>query len=183
MTGAIAAHYAKALADTVFAPNSGLRPQDAVVQLAAAEELVTNSKELQRILVSPAVNRPNKERVVRAIADQLELHRLLRNFLLVLVKHRRIKELRAIRSEFEQVVDERTGWIRAQIASARPLSDDEKQEVERALGTKMGKFIRAQYSVDPQLLAGIRAQVGTVVYDASLRNRFEGLRQQLGAER
>jgi F-type H+-transporting ATPase subunit delta len=165
----------------VFRPNSGLAPVDARGQLAAATDLVSSSPELRIALLSPAVTKPRKEAVIARLADDLGLHRLIKNFLLVLVSHRRISELQHIQKEFELVADEREGWIRAEIMSAKDLSAPQKEEIERALGTRLGKFIRAQYLVDPALIAGIRARVASVEYDASLRGKLESMRQRLVA--
>ncbi|MBV9267976.1 MAG: ATP synthase F1 subunit delta [Acidobacteriaceae bacterium] len=179
MTGALAAHYAKALADSVFAPNSGITPQDAVAQLASAENLISGSKELQLALLSPAIPKARKVAVISKIADDLGLHRIVRNFLLVVTTHRRTHELKGMRQEFESAVDERLGWVRAEITSGRELSTAQREKIESALGTKLGKFIRADYKVDPAVLGGIRARVASREYDATLAGRLSGLRHQL----
>ena len=181
MQGAVASHYASALADAVFKPNSGLSPEDAVKQFRAVETLFSESKLLERALLSPAVKKTRKQAVVARIAGDLELHRLIRNFLLVIVSHRRTSDLAAIRREFEAVVDERLGWIPAEITSAKELNGQQKEEIERALGSKLGKFIRAHYAVDPDLLAGVRARVASREYDATLRGNLEQLRTRLVA--
>src|SRR3954471_22383358 len=107
MPGALAGHYASALADAVFAPKSGLPAETAVTQLRDAEALVSGSKELQLAFDSPAVAKQRKMSVIAKLADMLELHRLVRNFLLVVVTHRRTRDLRDIRQHFESVVDAR----------------------------------------------------------------------------
>jgi F-type H+-transporting ATPase subunit delta len=177
--GAVAAHYANALADAVFKPSSGLSPEDAVKQLRAVDGLFSESKLLERALLSPAVKRPRKEAVIARIADDVGLNRLIKNLLLVIVSHRRTSDLSNIRREFEKVVDERLGWIPAEIASAKELDAQQKQQIERTLGTRLGKFIRAQYTVDPDLLGGIRARVASREYDATLRGTFEQMRHRL----
>jgi F-type H+-transporting ATPase subunit delta len=181
MTGALATHYARALADAVFAPNSGLSPEEAVVQMASVNSLISGSAELKRALLSPAVNKREKSAVVSKLADELGLHRLLRNFLLVIVSHRRVHEISGIRQQFEVVVDERLGWVPADITSAQELTPEQKEDIERALGSKLGKSIRAHYRVDSGLLAGLRARVASKEYDASLRGKLEGMRQRLAA--
>lgn len=181
MTGAVAKHYASALADAIFQPNSGLSPQDAITQLRAVHSLFSESKMLERALLSPAVKRTRKEAVIARIADQLGLNRLIRNFLLVVVSHRRTADFPAMRREFETVMDERLGWIPAEITSAKELNTQQREQIERALGTKLGKFIRAHYAVDPNLLAGIRARVASREYDASLRGSLEQMRRRLVA--
>ena len=181
MAEAPAAHYARALADAVFAPDSGLPPEQAIDQLRAAEALVADSKLLQQALLSPAVSKSSKKAVIENLAGELTLHRVIRNFLLVVVTHRRTHELRAMRRQFEAVVDERLGWIPADIASARDLNEQQRKEIERVLGEKLGKFIRPAYSVDPALLAGVRARVASREYDATLRGKLQSMRQRLAA--
>jgi F-type H+-transporting ATPase subunit delta len=179
MQGALAAHYARALAEAVFAPDSGLRPEDAVAQLRGADELLSRSPQLQRALISPAVSKPRKGIIVRRLAEELGVHRKIRNFLLVLVSHGRTKDLSAIRRSFEEVIDERLGWVPAVITSATELDAGQREQVERALGTKLGKFIRAHYEVDRGLIGGVRARVASREYDATIRGRLEAMRRRL----
>lgn len=179
MIDALSTHYAKALADVVFGPKSTIKPQDAVQQLAAAEEAISGSRDLQLALLSPAVNKQRKSAIVTKLADSAGIDRTIRNFLAVIVSHRRTLELKAIRQSFQEAVDERLGWVRAEITSASELDQAQREEIERSLGTKIGKFIRAEYRVDPSLLGGVRAQVASKEYDATLRGKLEGLRQQL----
>jgi F-type H+-transporting ATPase subunit delta len=167
------------LADGVFKEDSGLPPQDAIVQLRSVEELLASSKPLQLALESPAVSQLHKVGIIGKLSDELHLHRLVKNFMMVIVRHRRTAELTDMRRSFEDVADERLGWLRAEIASAQELSPEERQEIERALGSKLGKFIRAEYTIDSRLLGGVRARVGSKEYDASLKGKLEGLRQRL----
>jgi F-type H+-transporting ATPase subunit delta len=182
MTDALSTHYSRAFADAIFAPGSGISPEDALAQLKTAESLIASSKDLQTALLSPAVNSGRKAAVISRLADQLGLHRLVRNFLVVVVKRRRIHELSAIRQSFELIVDERLGWLPAEITSARELTAEQREQIERALGTKLGKFIRAHYNVNPALIGGVRAHVASREFDASLRGKLESMRQRLAAQ-
>ncbi len=179
MNGALASHYARALADAVLAPGKGLSGEVAVNQFRDVESLVSGSHELERALLSPAVPKREKQAILGKIAGQLSLHPLLANFLRVLVSHRRINEITHIRQEFEAVIDERMGWIPADITSATELDVRQKQSIERVLADTTGKQIRARYKVDPGVLAGIRAQVGSKEYDATLSGRLGSMRQRL----
>lgn len=179
MQGALASHYARALADAVFAAASDLRPEDAVEQLRAVDELLSGSQHLQRALMSPAVSRSRKLGIARRLAEELGVQSKIRNFLLVLVSHRRTKDLGAIRRSFEEVIDERLGWVPAVVTSAQELTPPQREQLERALGTKLGKFIRAHYKVDRALIGGVRARVASREYDATIRGRLEGLRRRL----
>jgi F-type H+-transporting ATPase subunit delta len=181
MTDALARHYANALANAVFGPHSDLSPQDAVAQLAAVEALVAGSKQLQVALLSPAVSKARKSAVISKLAEELGLHPMMRHFLLLIIRHRRMHELSGMNRSFALLVDERLGWIPAEITSAKELTAEQREQIERALGTKLGKFIRAHYKVDPELLGGIRADVASSEYDASLRGKLDSMRQHLEA--
>jgi F-type H+-transporting ATPase subunit delta len=136
---------------------------------------------LEHALLSPAVSKVRKKTVIQKLGAGMGLHRLIQNFLLVVVKHRRTREIPAIRKSFEAAVDERLGWLPAEIASAKDLSDEQKKEIERSLGTKLGKMIRANYQVDPALIGGVRARVASREYDASVKGKLENMRQRLAA--
>lgn len=179
MADALSVHYAAALANSVFAPNSGITPEEAMAQLRMAESLLTGSKQLEHTLLSPAVSKERKKAVIEKLAAEMSLHRLIHNFLLVVVKHRRTRQIPAIRQSFEAAVDERLGWLPAQIASASALSDEQKRAIERSLGMKLGKSIRASFEVDPALIGGVRARVASREYDATIKGRLEHMRQRL----
>jgi F-type H+-transporting ATPase subunit delta len=181
MQGALASHYARALADAVFAPGSDLQPAKAVAQLRALDDLLAGSQQLQRAFMSPAVSKARKSDIAKRLGEELGVHRKIRNFLLVLVSHRRTKDLSAIRRSFEEVIDERLGWLPAVITSADELTAEQREHIERALGTKLGKFIRAHYQVDQGLIGGVRARVASREYDATIRGRLESMRRRLAA--
>ena len=52
------------------------------------------------------------------------------------------------RGSFEAAVDERQGFVRAEIISATELNARQREELLHALGTKVGKFIRPVYKID-----------------------------------
>lgn len=182
MTGAVATHYAQALADAVFRPDSGLDPREVIPQLKQVEELISGSKDLRIALDSPAVNKKRKTAVLSRLAEEMGLHRLVRNFLMVVATHGRMLQWKEIEKRYEEILDERLGWVHAEIASAQELTPQQREEVERTLGETLGKFIRADYTIDRNLLEGIRARVASKEYDASLRGKLESMRRQLKAE-
>jgi len=179
MRDALSDHYAQALADAVFAGESGLAPDEAIKQLAAAADLLQSSEQLRLILLSPAVPRAKKTELVGKLLDEQGVHRLIRNFLMVIVEHRRIGELDRIQSSFEQAVDERQGFVRAEIISAYELTEAQRQELLHALGTKAGKFIRPVYKIDKNILGGVIARLGSKEYDGSLTGRLAAMRRRL----
>src|SRR5689334_4598809 len=106
---AVAARYANALADVVTAGASPMDPKTAIAELHAFESALKDSPELHTALVTPAIAGSRKKAVVARIADRLGLSRITRNFLFILVDHRRIASLASIIQSFELVIDERLG--------------------------------------------------------------------------
>jgi F-type H+-transporting ATPase subunit delta len=179
MNGALASHYARALADWVLSPESDLQPQQALDQLYSIEYALSSSDDLQLVLRSPTVSKGDKFMLAERLAEELALHRTIRNFMLLVVTHGRTHEIGRMVAEFDRVIDERRGIVPAKVFSARELSHQERETVERALSSNLGRPTRARYEVDSSLLGGIRAIVDSKEYDASLRGRLERLRTEL----
>ena len=179
---AVASRYANALADVVTATRSPLPPQDAVAQLRSFVGALKSSVELQNALVTPAVPVGRKRAVVGRIAEALAVSQIARNFLLVLVDHRRIALLAEIVDVFERVVDERLGFAQAEVSTARELTVEQRNALTSQFERLTGKRIRGRFSVDPALIGGVVAHIGSTVYDGSVRGQLESLERRLSAE-
>jgi F-type H+-transporting ATPase subunit delta len=178
---AVASRYANALADVVTAPDSALQPQDALRELRSFEAVLQQSRDLREALHTPAIAGSRKKAVVGRLADLLNLSRISRNFLLVLIGHRRIVLLGEILQTFEIVLDERNGYIRAEISSASALGDAQRAQIAAELEELTGKRVRTAYTVDGSLIGGVVAKVGSTVYDGSVRGSLESLGKRLSA--
>src|SRR5690349_2853304 len=102
MPAAVASRYARALVDVVLAPNSRVEPDRVRQDLRAFEQSLADSEELSNALASPAVSRPRKRAVIARLAQTLEISGVVKNFLLVLIDHRRTPELSGIAAAFEK---------------------------------------------------------------------------------
>lgn len=179
---AVATRYANALADVVTAAASKTPPPAAVSELRAFESTLRSSADLHSVLTSPAVPASRKKAVVSRIAAVLGLSKISQNFLFVLVDHRRIPSLAEIIQTFEEVVDQRLGFARAEIRSARELSEPQRASLTRQLEHLTGKRIRPKYEVDDSLIGGVVARIGSTVYDGSVRAQLGTLERRLSAE-
>ncbi|HUA63140.1 MAG TPA: ATP synthase F1 subunit delta [Verrucomicrobiae bacterium] len=179
---AVATRYAHALADVVTAGDSPLRAEDAISQLRAFEAVMGSSTELRNALLTPAVPAARKRAVVGRIGSLLHLAQITRNFLYVLVDHRRIASLPEIIHSFELAVDERLGFARAEISTAKKLTEDQQTELRVRLEMVSHKRLRARYTVDRALIGGVVARIGSTVYDGSVRGRLNTLLHRMRAE-
>jgi F-type H+-transporting ATPase subunit delta len=178
---AVATRYSNALADVVTAVSSALAPQEAVAELRSFESALA-SRELRNALITPAVPPARKRAVIGRVADILKLSGITRNFLFVLIDHRRIAAFSDVVNAFEQILDERLGFARAQVASASELSEDQRAALTAALEKASDKRLRAQFAVDPSLIGGVVARIGSTVYDGSVRGQLQVLKRRLNAE-
>lgn len=179
MASALAGRYARALVDIVLEPGSTLQPQDAVAQLRAADQIVAQSAELRVALLTPAISNPRKRAVMGRLLDEAGASHLIRNFIYVIIDHRRIGILSEIREAFELVLDERLGFARAEITSAVALDERRSTSMQAELSQLTGKKLRLRFAVDPALLGGVTARIGSTLYDGSLRGQLEKLRRDL----
>jgi F-type H+-transporting ATPase subunit delta len=179
---AVATRYAHALADVVTAGNSPLRADDAIAQLRAFEAVLRSSPALLNALTTPAVPVARKRAVVGRIGYVLELSQITRNFLYVLVDHRRITALSPIINSLELAVEERQGFGRAEVSSAAELGEEQKTSLRTQLERISGKRLRARYAVDHGLIGGVVARIGSTVYDGSVRGQLETLRHRMRAD-
>src|SRR5260370_41926514 len=122
MPAAVASRYARALVDVVLAPKSRGEPVRVLQDLRTFEQAVAGSAELGSALASPAVTRSRKRAVMARLTQSLEISGVSRNFLLVLIDHRRLADLSAVIAAFEKMVDERLGKLQVEVASARDLN-------------------------------------------------------------
>lgn len=179
MPQALAARYAGALVSAVLDSNSGVSPEQILSNLRDFEDVVRFSPELRNVLLSPAVPAARKRAVVDRLAESMHLHRLVRNFLMILVDRRRLPLLSEARQAFEVLLDERLGIVRAEVRSATNLSAEQEHALTGELMRLTGRKVRIDFRVDPSLLGGVTAKIGSTVYDGSVQAQLEALRNRL----
>lgn len=179
MSLAVANRFARALADVVSTPGSEVDPLAALDQLRAFRDMLVASPELKNVLISPAVAVESKRSVVTRLGNQVGLASVIRNFLYVVINHRRVDQIPNLVSAFEAALDERMGRVRAHVASAAPLDPTQQQAVQDRLARLTGKQVHCEFRVEPGLIGGLTARIGSTVYDGSVRGQLDVLRQRL----
>jgi F-type H+-transporting ATPase subunit delta len=153
--------------------------EKAVAELEQMAAVIHGSKELRNVLENPAVSREQKLKLLDSIVKHVGASKLLRNFLAVLVDHRRIGNIGEVVEQFKQELDRRLGFADAKVSSVRELTAAEKKSLEHQLAAITGKIVRATYSQDPGLLGGIVVRVGSTIYDGSVQGRLQRMRAEL----
>lgn len=176
---ALAQRYARALVDVAVEQK---KSEEVRKELAAFVDLARESADLRNLLASPAVPREKKHAVIDALGKRMGCSKVFRNFLCVLVDHRRTAMLPQIREAFEAQLLEWLGVTHAQVTTARELAAGEKSELGKALERLTGKRIEAEYKLDAKLIGGAVVRIGSTVYDGSVREQLDRLRASLAKE-
>ncbi len=169
--------YARALADVVF--DQHLDPGKTLQEVQSLAELVTSSQMLREVWEAPSIPAEQKRALLDAIVAREGISRSVRNFMAVLMDHRRIKFLEPIVKEFGQELNRRMGFTEAEIVSSRELGDAERRAIEAQVEKLTGHKVRALYSQDDSILGGAIVKVGSTIYDGSVRGQLERIREAI----
>jgi F-type H+-transporting ATPase subunit delta len=169
--------YARAFADVVL--KSKLDSARMLQELRGFEALLGESVQLRRVMENPSIPGDRKRAVLDVVAQRLGMTPQVRNFIAVITDHRRLPLLSEILKQLEQELNDRMGIADAEIITARELSETEARQLESEIGRLTGKHVRARYSRDASLLGGARVKVGSTIYDGSVSEQLERMREKL----
>ena len=174
--GSIARRYAKALFG--LAVDAG-RVEAWATSLQALQQVIDGSPDLQDVLSNPVYSKEQRRAIVEKLAGALGLDPAPRDLLFLLGDRNRLAYLPAVVDTFRELADRHLGRLRAKVTSAVPLDDGAVKAIADELSRKHGAQILLDRAVDPAILGGVIAQVGSLVYDGSVRTQLEDLRRQL----
>lgn len=168
--------YAKAVMEVAQGPE-GARP--VLDELERFDEARRSSRPLQEAMENPAVALDQRIGITQEIAGRLELGELTVRVLEVLVRNRRINQLGAVVDALRMMINEAAGVSVAKVRAAHELDEAQREDLRRALEERFGGRVELEVSTDADLLGGFVAQLGSEIYDASVRGRIESLRDAL----
>lgn len=172
----IANRYARALADVLG--NSG---DTAVVasEIKSYAALIGGNQELHDVLASPVVALDRKQAILNALMERSPVHKTTSNFLRLLLSNQRLHQLPAVSESLGRELDNRGGVISAEVTTARTLSESEQGALLDQLARMSGKQVRISFKQDPEIIGGVIARIGSLIYDGSIRNQLALMKQQL----
>jgi len=137
---------------------------------------------LSRFFANPIQAAAAKERVVAEMVEGLALSDLLRRFLGVVRRNRRLQLFPEIATAFHRAYDVRRGVERVAVRSARAMGAGSVTALATRLRSRLQKEVEVEVEVAPDLIGGLVVQVGSEEIDGSIRGRLKGLRAHLLAE-
>ena len=173
---AIARRYAVALADVVVGRGEAREVRE---ELSAWEEMMRTNPQLLEVFRHPAIPYEQKRKVLGELVARARVRPTTANFLQVLLQNQRLADLGEIDRHFAQELDRRAGVVEAQVTTARPVSEQAQESLRARLGEMTGSKVRLQFAVDPELLGGVVTRIGSTVYDGSVRNELQQIKQKM----
>lgn len=151
-------------------------------ELASVQRLMSEVPALGKMAAHPGVPMTEKERTLEVVALHLGLQPVTRRFLGSLLRRYRLARLGDIVDGITELLNRELGVAVARVASAGALSEQEQDELRRALEAKLEKRVELRLEVDAELLAGFVVQVESQRWDASLKGQLERLTHELAQQ-
>ena len=172
----IANRYARALADVSIERGEVSEVSGDLHRFAA---LLAGHAELREVFASPAFTLERKRAILGELLGRLDLRPTSANFLQLLLANSRLHQMDQVLQALTRELDARENVVSAEIVTARELGEEQRHNLEERLGTATGTKVRLSYRVDPTILGGLVARIGSTVYDGSIKNQLTQIRQRL----
>jgi F-type H+-transporting ATPase subunit delta len=188
MTNRTAANrYARAILEVAVKEAQGVGGASAVSEtlqrieqeLAAFAELFTQHPTLQKVLLNPAVPVPQKRAAVIALTDRAQVLPIVAKLLVVLAERDRLVLVPDLIAQFRERLLDYQNVVRAQVTTAMPLGTDRAKAIEASLAHVTGRTVRLATAVDPTIIGGVVARIGSTIYDGSVARQLQKMKARL----
>jgi len=152
-------------------------------ELHQFSSVIAQNKDLGGFLANPIFEQESKKKVLEKIIGKLSLSPMTINFLKLLIDKKRIDVLPDIETCYRQLMDETLKTVRVTVKTAFPLSGEMQSYITSSLKKMTGRSVEVTVEDDKNLLGGIVIGVGDTLYDGSIKNQLNNMRNLLGEAR
>jgi len=178
MTNKTAAiRYARALLDVAVKERGDL--QRIEEELAAFVDLFTQHPTLEKVLLNPVVPVGRKQAAVAELTARLKTSSILGKLIALLAERDRLVLLPDLLASYRERLLDYQNVVRAEVTTAVPLAADRTQAIERGLAQVTGRTVTLATKVNPSIIGGVIARIGSTVYDGSVTTQLEKMKQKL----
>ena len=136
-------------------------------------KIYSTSEDLKNFIKNPTQSQSNQIEVLNKISTQMNISKIIKNFLGVLVIKRRIFFIKKIFLNFLSLASKQRGELDASLVSSKNLTSEELESLNKDLSKTMGAPIVLDYEVDEKLIGGLKMQVGSLMIDTSIKNKLK----------
>ena len=142
-------------------------------------KLIKKNKEFNNLIKDPTVSRDVLIKIIDKISEVSKLEILFKNFLNFLITKRRFFFLEQILNSFVQICSNKRGELKAEIKSAKELTNNEIKKITEELSNNFNSKIKLNYSYDQSLIGGLVVQVGSTMIDTSIKNKLQQIENRM----
>lgn len=174
--GDLASRYAKALYELA---QEGGNSEVLLKGLRSFQELLSKDEQAKAYFLSPHISVDEKEVAIEKVAQSIDADRILTQFFKLLNRKNRLMAMPEIVAYFQDLIDQSNGIVRGTVASADVLSPEERKEVEAMILMRTKKKAVLTYKEDPSLIGGVVAEVGTYIFDDTIKMHLRKMKEDL----
>ena len=145
--------------------------------LEAFDAMIEGSVDLNRLVRSPVFGADQQLKALTAILAKAGIKGLAANFLKAIAANRRLFAARDMIRGYRALVARHKGEVSAQITVAEKLTEKNLAALKSALKSVTGgKDIDLDVKIDPTIIGGLVAKVGSRMVDSSLRTKLNAIK-------
>ncbi len=148
-------------------------------ELTRIKEILQVDQEVLTVIMNPSISKSNKIKLFETIAEKIELSKLVSNFIGVIVKKNRVNYLLEIVGTFKNLLASLKGERVATVSSAYALTDTQLADISSKLKDKFNADFNIQLNIEPELIGGLKIQVGSQMIDSSIKNQLQLLKEKM----
>ena len=141
--------------------------------------LINKSEDFLNLIKDPTTNQEDLLKVVNTISENYKFETLLKNFLSFLIKKRRFFFIEQILKSFIEICSRKRGELKAELKSAKELSNEEISKITEELTKNFSSKIKLNYKHDESLIGGLVVQVGSTMVDTSIKNKLQQIENRM----
>ncbi|MDC3125605.1 ATP synthase F1 subunit delta [Candidatus Pelagibacter sp.] len=141
--------------------------------------LINSSKDFKSLIKDPTTKQDDLVKIITSISENYKFENLFKNFLNFLIQKRRFFFLERILKSFVEISSRKRGELKAELKSAKDLSDDEIVKITEELTKNFSSKIKLNYKYDKSLIGGLVLQVGSIMVDTSIKNKLQQIQNRM----
>ena len=147
--------------------------------LAAFVGAVDALPAMQKLFSSPVFTPENKMAVIKDLAGKLNMQQITKRFVEHLAETGRIRYVKDVNEAFQEILAERQNRAAVRLTTAVAINNDDLADIKQKLEGLTGKLVDINSQVDATLIGGAKAQIGSTIYDGTIKNQLNKMRNQL----
>ena len=148
-------------------------------EMKSFRQLLDESSDFKEMILSPTVSKEDKKKVIFIITDKNNFSLNLKKFLGFVALKNRLFYLDNIIESFLNLVSNTKGELKAKLISSKKLSEAERQKIQTDLSKDFKSSLNLDYTYDPDLIAGLIIQIGSIMIDTSIKTKLKKLEKNM----